>query len=226
MAGLYGLRINTRQTREEIAPVGDYPDLSACFDSYGDHMSGPRVLVVTTKLVGFAGLLVMAFWFGQMFWEAKKVAEFCFSYSRFSQLRAALLIYHDLYGAFPPTKYQAHGGAPVHSWRVLLAPYTTDDFADWYAKKHEKYDFSQEWNCAHNLAAMDFMPPLYTLDREYPSDGRTRRTTDFLAIGEGDEWPGERPGRPLRALLVTKGADRFLLVEYPGSGIHWMEPRY
>ncbi len=48
-------------------------------------------------------------------------------------------------------------------------------------------------------------------------------TTQYLAIGEGDEWPSRKP---LRSRLVIKGKDRFLLVEYPDSNIHWMEPKY
>ncbi len=48
-------------------------------------------------------------------------------------------------------------------------------------------------------------------------------TTHYLVIGEGDEWPSSKP---LRSRLVTKGKDRFLLVEYPDSNVHWMEPKY
>jgi hypothetical protein len=30
----------------------------------------------------------------------------------------------------------------------------------------------------------------------------------------------------LNILLITEGKDRFLVVEYPDSDIHWMEPKY
>jgi hypothetical protein len=47
--------------------------------------------------------------------------------------------------------------------------------------------------------------------------------TNYLAIGDGDDWPSEKP---LKSRLVTKGKDRFLVVEYPGSEVHWMEPKF
>jgi hypothetical protein len=48
-------------------------------------------------------------------------------------------------------------------------------------------------------------------------------TTPVLAIGEDDEWPSKAP---LRAIMLKKGDDRLLLVDYPDSEIHWMEPKY
>lgn len=45
----------------------------------------------------------------------------------------------------------------------------------------------------------------------------------YITIGDGEEWPSRKP---LRSRLITKGKDRFLLVEYPDSKIHWMEPKY
>ena len=47
--------------------------------------------------------------------------------------------------------------------------------------------------------------------------------TNYLAVGDGDDWPSERP---LKSCLVIKGKDRFLVVEDPNSQVHWMEPRY
>ena len=57
----------------------------------------------------------------------------------------------------------------------------------------------------------------------YFSMGADSDITNYLAIGDGDEWPSEKP---LRSRLVTKGKDRFLVVENPDSDVHWMEPKY
>jgi hypothetical protein len=130
-------------------------------------------------------------------------------------MEVALLTYHQEHGAFPPTKYQREAGGPVHSWRVLVLPYTSSDFMERYSK----YDFSQEWISTNNLQALGRKAPrFFRLDGDGDND-----TTDYLAIGDDDDWPARKA---LRSLLVKKGKDRFLLVEYPDSEVHWMEPKY
>jgi hypothetical protein len=125
-----------------------------------------------------------------------------------------LLAYHEQHGVFPPTKYQPEPNGPIHSWRVLLVPHTDVDFRERYSK----YDFSQEWNSPNNLQALGDMPYFYCF-----SMGTNNKITNYLAIGDGEEWPSERP---LKSRLVTKGEDRFLVVENPDSELHWMEPKY
>ena len=44
-----------------------------------------------------------------------------------------------------------------------------------------------------------------------------------MAVADPDwEWPVDWP---LNTYLVRKGSSRFLIVELPESGIHWMEPK-
>ena len=93
-------------------------------------------------------------------------------------------------------------------------PYADVDFKERFAK----YDFSQEWNSPENLKAVAEMGFFNYLRTDADNE-----TANYLAIGDGDEWPSRKP---LKSYLVTKGKDRFLLVEYPDSDIHWMEPRY
>lgn len=125
-------------------------------------------------------------------------------------MRCALLVYHERHGTFPPTKYQANSNGPIHSWRVLLLPYLDVD-----AKRYSEYDFSQEWNSPKNMAALGDIPNFYSLDANH--------LANYLAVADDDDWPSEKP---LKSRLVTKGKDRFLVVEYPDSDIHWMEPKY
>jgi hypothetical protein len=134
--------------------------------------------------------------------------------NKFAQIRDMLLLYHEQHGAFPPTKYQPKANGPIHSWRVLLLPHTDVD----YKQRFSKYDFSQAWNSASNLQAVGDMPLFYYFSVRDDND-----ITNYLAIGDGDEWPSQKP---LKSRLVTSGKDRFLLVEYPDSEIHWMEPKY
>ncbi len=136
------------------------------------------------------------------------------SESRFAQTRVALHNYHQDCGSFPPTKYQPKANGPIHSWRVLLYPY-----ADMDARKlYSKYDFSEHWNSPGNLAvarSMSSWGNYYSMEEN--------DIANYLAIGDGDDWPSDKP---LKARLITKGKDRFLLVEYPDSKIRWMEPEY
>ena len=129
--------------------------------------------------------------------------------SRFEKLAYELRLYHEEHGTFPPTKYQPVPGGPIHSWRGLLMP-------------PPGYDFSKNWNSTNNLQASETMHGQHgfkLIDQSCDPE-----ITHYLTIGEGEEWPVAR--RPLRSLLVKSGKDQFLLVEYPDSKVHWLEPRY
>lgn len=177
-------------------------------------MSNLRTLKVASLIVCLLALLIASFWMGGRFFELRNITKDCRSECTFAQIRAMLIAYHEQHGAFPPTKYQPKAGGPIHSWRVLLVPYTDMGFRERYSK----YNFSQEWNSANNSRALGDMPYFHYFSMSGDSD-----VTNYLAIGNGDDWPSEQP---LKSRLVTKGKDRFLLVEYPDSKIHWMEPKY
>jgi hypothetical protein len=177
-------------------------------------MTTPRTLKTVLLLVCLVAFCLVVFLIRELYLDAANRAKDVRSQGRLAQIEAMLLIYHDKHGAFPPTKYQPEPGGPIHSWRVLLVPHTDRGFIE----RYPLYDFSQEWNSTNNLQAICSMPffGYFSID----GDGDT---THYLAIGDEDEWPTKRP---LRSRLITKGKDRFLLIEYPDSEIHWMEPKY
>lgn len=170
-----------------------------------------KIVLLSACLVGFPAV---AFWLGGLFLDAAIRGKDVRSQARFYQLEVMLHLYHEEHGAFPPTKYQPEPGGPIHSWRVLLVPHTSRSFIERYSQ----YDFSQEWNSTNNLQALGRMPLF-----GYFSMNSNGDVAQYLAIGDNDEWPSRKP---LRSRLITKGKDRFLLVEYPDSDIHWMEPKY
>lgn len=176
-------------------------------------MKALRELRSVLLLICLVGFPIGAFWLGRLFLDAANRGKDLRSQGRFAQMEVALLEYHKEHGAFPPTRYQPVAGGPVHSWRVLVLPHTSPTFI----KRYPKYDFSQEWNNTNNLQALGGMAPGF-----FRTDG-DGETAQLLAIGDGDEWPTKEA---LRARLITGGKDRFLLVEYRGSKIHWMEPKY
>lgn len=176
------------------------------------YMATMRKIPLVVLVV--SGVAVLSFECGG--WQARmKEWHRCqLSECRFAQLALALRNYHDQYGAFPPTRYQTRANAPIHSWRVLLLPY-----GDMYTRDlFFRYNFSEDWNSPGNLAvarAVSSWMPVFSIDNN--------DVANYLAIGEGDEWPSDAP---LRARLITVGRDHFLLFEYPDSDIFWTEPKY
>lgn len=171
----------------------------------------PCTFKIIVFLVGILGVFIAGFWIGNRVLEVKNATKDCFSSGRFSQIKCMLLSYHEQHGAFPPTKYQPKPNGPIHSWRVLLMPYM--DMA--HQRRYSKYDFSQEWNSPKNMQAVGDVGDVFSMNAT-----NSTGITNYVTISTGDEWP-----RPLKSLLVTKGEDHFLVVEYPNSDIHWMEPR-
>ena len=159
-------------------------------------MTTRRPLKTVLLVVCLVGFPIVAFWLGWNLLDAANRVTELRSQSRFNHLALALQLYHDDYGAFPPTKYQPVAGGPVHSWRVLLVAQTQGH------EVYSQYDFSKKWSSTNNLQALNGWP-----SRSFRFDGEGD-TTHYLAIGEGDEWPSSKP---LRSRLVTKGKDRFLL---------------
>jgi len=175
-----------------------------------------RALKIALFLVSLIGASIFALWMEGRFLEARNAGKDCQSQGRFDQIKAMLLAYYEKNGTFPPTKYQLIPDGPEHSWRVLLLPYTDE----YYQKQYEQYDFSQEWDSPNNLKAVGGMP---CFDYFSSMDAEDKDITIYLAIGDNDIWPSHKP---LKSYLITKGKDRFLVVEYPDSKIHWMEPKY
>ena len=176
-------------------------------------MTPRRPLKIVLLVGGLIVLPIVAFWLGWNLLDARNRANNLVSAARFDQLEAVLLAYHDEHGSFPPTIYQPVAGGPTHSWRVLVLSQLSSE----QVSRYRSYDFSKKWNSRENREALGRIATGFRwLDNN-------EDTTHYLAIGEGDEWPSRKP---LRSRLVTKGKDRFLLVEYPDSHIHWMEPKY
>jgi hypothetical protein len=174
----------------------------------------PRHVMIGLLIVCVLGCLSFTFWAGWHSYETKNDAQECRSLGKFGQIECCLRAYHKEHRAFPPTRYRARPDWPLHSWRVLLVPYTDVD----YKQRFSKYDFSQEWNSTTNLEALGHMPQF-----TYFNAGNDRDVANYVALGEGDEWPVKRA---LRSYAVTEGKDTFLLFEYPDSKVNWMEPRY
>ncbi len=171
---------------------------------------------LTTWSITILGILICGILLGVVVgWRVSRgyrVAQDLSTSGKFSQLRVALLSYHQDNGRFPPTKYQAEANGPHHSWRTLLLPHV-DNRVAW-----ENYDLTQDWDSTKNrevVASCSFLS-IYSTQSNLA-------VANILAIGPNDHWPIEYP---LRSLMIKYRGDSFLLVEDPDSRIMWAEPKY
>jgi hypothetical protein len=133
----------------------------------------------------------------------------------------ALHAYHDAYGQFPPQYVADSEGHAMHSWRVLILPYLSDETGQ---HVYDQYRFDEPWNSPHNLKLAGQAADLFrcpTTDAEEPD---SPLVTHYVAVaGPGTMWPGSTG---TRFKDMTDGAARTIaLVEIASSDIHWMEPR-
>ncbi len=174
------------------------------------------IVVLAILLVGGGLGLLLGIRVEQTRTAARKLND------RHLSLGLVLINYHNEHGCFPPTRVVDEDGKPMHSWRVLLLPYIGKEEEELY----NKYDFTEPWDGPHNKALAESFrdgaaPHFYRVPHDEPED---KSWTTFVAIGEAEAaWP--RWGRPFEAYQVIKGSSKFLLVDVPNSGIHWMEPR-
>lgn len=164
--------------------------------------------LLATSLLTALAIGVLA---GNHFRVALVVAQDSRSMSRFSQIEAALLLYHQAHGRFPPTRHMTEEGV-VHSWRVLLLPHIHETGV------YTGYDFSRSWDDTENLSVVDGGGLFASIEAD-----ATEHIANYLSIGPGDVWPWRWP---MKSYCVVKGDDRFWLVEDPNSTVHWMEPRF
>ena len=167
--------------------------------------------LLIAMVVVSAMLAVLVPVFRMMQQEARRMA----SSNKLRQLGLALHNYHDTLNTFPPAYIPDANGKPMHSWRMLIAPYMES------TSRYRVYSFSEPWNGPNNSKIGQetnfyFHSPL---DRTTPEG-----MTSYVAIvGPGTSWPG---GKGTKLSQITDGlSNTIMVVEISHSDIHWMEPR-
>ena len=117
----------------------------------------------------------------------------------------AVHAYRDRHGVFPPRVIKDEHGRPMHSWRVLVAPYLEAP------AELGAYDFSVAWNRGSNkrlqgLQMHAYKCPYCAANNKTTSQTTVVAVTDDHAVFSADE-------------------DAICLVGITRSGIHWLEPR-
>jgi len=126
----------------------------------------------------------------------------------------ALALYHGEHGCFPPAFVADQNGRPMHSWRVLILPYLSEQAL------HARYKFDEPWDGPNNRQLADEMPAVYACPNATPDTS----TTNYVAVvGPQTVWPGSESRSREDA---TDGPEwTVLLAETANANVHWMEPR-
>lgn len=167
-------------------------------------------LLVATGLVGAALALLVP-----MYRVARREMLQMESQNDLKQIAIALHNYHDVYGCFPPAYECDAAGKPVHSWRVLIAPFIEEQVL------YQRYNFGEPWNGPNNSKLSQQTPRVF----RSPFDSRSPQgMTSYVAIvGPGTMWPGEKSHNI--ADLTDGASNTIMVVELLNTGIHWLEPR-
>jgi hypothetical protein len=127
----------------------------------------------------------------------------------------AVVNYHEAFGCFPPAYVADRDGKPMHSWRVLILPFLSQQ------EVYNAYNFAEPWDGPNNRKLADRIGSIYL---RLGLDSSRRETTSFVAVvGPGTAWPGAR------VLSRTDFGDglknTLMVVEVPDGGFPWMEPK-
>jgi hypothetical protein len=137
------------------------------------------------------------------------------------QIALAMQNYVSVYGTFPPAYIADSHGRPMHSWRVLILPFTeawhdSPNFQEIY----DAYDFNEPWDGPNNRKLLERMPDIYRC----PSDTHAPPgTTNYVAvIGNETAWPFAQ-SRALKD-FADGLSNTLLVVETTDRNIPWLAP--
>jgi len=127
----------------------------------------------------------------------------------------AVANYHESYGYFPPAYISDRYGKPMHSWRVLILPFLSQQ------ELYNAYDFAERWDGPNNRKLAGRIGNIY-LRSGLESD--QIQTTSFVAVvGPQTVWRGSQP--MTRKDLADGSHNTLLVVEVPDGKFLWMEPK-
>lgn len=150
--------------------------------------------------------------------QAREAARRVQCQNNLKQIVLALHNYHDTWQAFPPAYTVDANGRKLHSWRTLILPYLGAG-----GPSVEMINFNEPWDSPTNQAAGAQMPFVYRCPNDV-ANGPGSVFTNYVAVS-GPNTVLEND-KPVKIASITDGtSNTVVVVEAPGTGIHWMEPR-
>jgi type II secretory pathway pseudopilin PulG len=133
------------------------------------------------------------------------------------QISLALMNYESTRNHLPPACTTDDNGRPLMSWRVEILPFLEEQ------SLYNRIDQHEPWDSPKNKAAAAVMPMQFRC----PSTGQPGDTETHYMMVVGSNTVGGKPGDPgVRPSDITDGmAYTILVVEVPGPGVNWMEPK-
>src|SRR5581483_4336211 len=77
------------------------------------------------------------------------------SHCNLGSISVGLRAYEDHHESLPPAVLRGPDGRPLHSWRVLILPYISEQAL------YAEFKLDEPWDSAHNIRLLDRMPRLY-----------------------------------------------------------------
>ncbi len=123
-----------------------------------------------------------------------------------------LLNYEQANGHLPPPYVADENGKPMHSWRVLILPFTEHN------DLFKAYSFDEPWDGPNNINLLSQMPTFYCC----PACGEpSKGFCHYAAIaGPDTAWQVE----PLTLDSIEAGTSKTLMVCETLQGIPWTQP--
>jgi len=136
------------------------------------------------------------------------------------EIAAALQVYHQRNGCFPPAYIADKDGKPMHSWRVLLTPYLDRE------EILKAWDFTQPWDGPKNQKLLTGGPDCFScVGERRPRVNGTPRVSYLAVVGSHAAWAGEKPRKLDDIRSAGKLGDTVLLIEVPNSDISLAQPK-
>lgn len=144
----------------------------------------------------------------------QRVAKRSMCSNHLRQIQLALLNYESSYGHFPPAFTTDAAGNKLHSWRVLILPFT--DGHDVY----DQLDLTKPWDHPVNAKFAGQMPEFYRC----PSDTKSKsgQTTYLAVVGPNTMWPAD--GTPRIYADIKDGTLNTICIIETTKAVNWMEP--
>jgi Protein of unknown function (DUF1559) len=144
------------------------------------------------------------------------------SIRKLESIAKALNNYAAKHGQFPPPVVKGPNGQPMHSWRVMLLPYFSED-QNTLMQVYNSYDRSKPWNDPANLAIQYQIPDVY-LHPNVNNTGWGTSSSYYLVVGNGTLFPVSGPLKPSE--ITDKTSQTILVVEgNPAvASSSWTEP--
>ncbi|HVX60005.1 MAG TPA: DUF1559 domain-containing protein [Pirellulales bacterium] len=188
---------------------------------------GNRTVIVLTTIAVLAGIMLVGLVVGgrilvgmmQAWIEKQECSE------RMRRLGVSLNAYYDEYSAYPPVVVRDAGGAPMHSWRVLLLPHLGKEEEALY----KDYRFDEPWDGPHNRELAELMPAAYGCQCD-PAAFELSQTS-YLAVVDATSGDFAAPpqiaeaNQPPQTKPAAAPKTKYLVVEMCESGVNWLEPR-